>query len=200
MPDDHLRLQGEEELWSGAPDPNAVFTAWDLFLVPLSLFWIGTAISFAVDAGSASAWFAYSPVLAVGLFLVVGRFWLKRWRNHRTSYILTATDAKMIRGNTTSSIPLTHGRLRIDVRQRRGRAPVTFYPELHPAKGTAVFREMFENTGLDFTLRPGIDIPFRFFDVPNSAGLESALVGMVDGSGDVEMRVTHAINQGRNLA
>jgi hypothetical protein len=94
---------------------------------------------------------------------------------------------------------LAPGKLKIDVRQRRGRATVTFYPELHPPKGTAVFRELFENTGLDFTLRPGIDVPFRFFDVPNDAGLEAAVVRMEE-SADVDVRITQAINQGRNLA
>lgn len=199
MPDDLPSPQGEQ-LWAGAPDPTAVFTPSDLFVVPLSLLWIGTVISFVAEAGSGSARFAYAPALLIGLFLVVGRFLVKGWRHRRTRYALTATHAQIIRGSKTHSIPLTPGELKIDVRQRRRRATVTFYPELHPAKSTAVFREMFENTGLDFTLRPGIDVPFRFFDVPNGSGLETALGRMQDRSDDIAVRFTHAINQGRNLA
>ncbi len=87
-------LRGEKILWSGSPTTGLMFGSRDLFLVPFSLFWFG----FAVNWESSVTKIPTSPVfmklwglpfLAIGLYLVAGRFLVDAWVRRRITYAVT---------------------------------------------------------------------------------------------------------------
>jgi hypothetical protein len=85
---------GERVLWSGQPRQGIVFRGADLFLIPFSLFWCGFAIFWewsAVQAPKAPSFFSLFgiPFVAVGLYLVVGRFFVEEKQRSRTFYAVT---------------------------------------------------------------------------------------------------------------
>ena len=86
-------------LWEGAPDPSVVFSKQDFFLIPFSLLWGGFAIFWEIGV-SASGWGFGTiwgiPFVLVGLYLIVGRFFYKRWDRRNTSYVLTDRRAVIV--------------------------------------------------------------------------------------------------------
>jgi hypothetical protein len=102
---DHLESQnrlrremaaGEQLLWSGRPDDHGWIRPQDTFLVPFSIMWGGFAIFW--EAGVLSSSSARSSVIfplwgvlfvLIGLYLMVGRFFARRWIRRRTIYAVT---------------------------------------------------------------------------------------------------------------
>ncbi len=89
----HFESEHEELIWTGVPGRGIIFHMIDAFLIPFSLLWGGFAIfwEIMVIASGAPLFFALFglPFVAVGLFLIVGRFvWDARRRRH-TMYALT---------------------------------------------------------------------------------------------------------------
>jgi hypothetical protein len=88
----HL-VGGERVVWLGRPDPSKRFERSDLFAVPFSLAWGGFAIFWetSVIASGAPLLFALwgVPFVAVGIYLIVGRFVHKAWLRRRTLYAVT---------------------------------------------------------------------------------------------------------------
>ena len=96
-------LPGEKVLWTGRPDPRRLVSRADLFLIPFSVMWGGFAIFWELavlgvidfgDAGSGDAapWFFALwgiPFVVAGLYLIAGRFLVKRWVRRRTVYAVT---------------------------------------------------------------------------------------------------------------
>lgn len=86
---------GEKLLWAGHPAPGLRFGGFDLIAVPFALFWLG-AVMFGVRAlikqeAPPFAFVFLSCFVLVGLYMVVGRFWVDSARRHRTTYGLSAT-------------------------------------------------------------------------------------------------------------
>ncbi|HET7466268.1 MAG TPA: PH domain-containing protein, partial [Candidatus Dormibacteraeota bacterium] len=102
-------LQPDEQLlWTGRPDANRLFTWLDLYLVPFSLFWTGFAIFWeslalygAVRAGAEAAFFPLFglPFIAIGFYLLFGRFLVKRYSRRHTYYAVT--DRRVIALSTS---------------------------------------------------------------------------------------------------
>lgn len=99
------RLAADEDvLWYGQPKATVLLDANDIFLVPFSLlwcgfafFWEGSVIAALLRGETKSgnggdllefAIFGVIPIL-VGLYMVVGRFFGKRWLRRRTHYFVT---------------------------------------------------------------------------------------------------------------
>ena len=95
----------ERLLWSGRPDPRKIFTAKDWFLVPFSLMWGGFAIVWEVAAivgtEGSNRWFILwgIPFVAIGLYMICGRFVLKKRRKLKTAYGLTDQRALVAVGD-----------------------------------------------------------------------------------------------------
>ncbi len=90
----------ERVLWGGRPDRGRWFMPVDWLLVPFSLFWCGFVVLWealaltAVGAkGVGIVGYAFPlfglPFVIIGLYLVFGRFLVRRWIRNRTFYALT---------------------------------------------------------------------------------------------------------------
>jgi hypothetical protein len=71
-------LAGERILWTGRPQRGLRFRAADVYLIPFSLLWGGFALFWNVEAWSLGAPDLFAlwglPFLAVGIYVVAGRF------------------------------------------------------------------------------------------------------------------------------
>jgi hypothetical protein len=172
----HLR-PGERLLWSGRPDPAVTLTHADWFVIPFSIFWTGFSIAWEASAvaeasrGTAPLLALWGiPFVAIGLFMLYGRFVFKRRRKRRTAYGLTDRRALVAVGDRALSdspvraVPTT-------VRRTRDGAHVSVSFGSGGAGATA---RMYANTGMEaFARGAGADV--AFYDVADVDGLLGAL-------------------------
>lgn len=92
------KLQGElapreRLLWSGKPVQGLLLRPSDGFLIPFSLFWCGFAIfwEYMAITSDGPAFFPYFgiPFVAIGLYLVVGRFFYDNKQRRHCYYAVT---------------------------------------------------------------------------------------------------------------
>jgi len=86
-------LRGERLLWTGQPAKGLLLRAQDALLIPFSLVWCGIPL-FGLLNGTTAAkagLFVVIPALfvAVGLYLVFGRFLVDAWLRAATHYAVT---------------------------------------------------------------------------------------------------------------
>ena len=103
--------RGEKLLWEGAPAGGLKFKISDIFQSFFGLFFLGFSIFWIVMASSMSSNFDRGPgalfplfglpFVAVGAYLVFGRFFWKAWVRSKTRYALTDKRA-IIATNTFS--------------------------------------------------------------------------------------------------
>jgi hypothetical protein len=83
----------ERLLWSGMPGQGIRFRAGDIFMVPFSLLWAGFAFFWEYSVNSAGAPLLFQlwgiPFVLVGLYIVIGRFFLDSYQRARTYYGVT---------------------------------------------------------------------------------------------------------------
>jgi hypothetical protein len=171
----HL-LPGEKLLWTGQPDPNILFSQTDYFLIPLTLIW--TVFFFF------ATWNIWDPVLhgnpdsfifpdiiliiflLIGVYILFGRFFFKKWKKQRTFYavtnrrvlVLTKTFGEQLQESNIKLIPAINKRVRSD------------------GIGTLIFGEnesIFSNRGRlpgnsGMDILPNSVVPLAFYDIPNA--------------------------------
>jgi hypothetical protein len=101
---------GERLLWSGRPGQGLRVRRADAFAIPFSLFWAGFAVFWEAGVVSTRAplfmrlWGI--PFLAIGAYMVAGRFITDAWTRRNTVYGVTDRRVIVISGlftlNTTS--------------------------------------------------------------------------------------------------
>jgi hypothetical protein len=91
----------ERITWTGIPRQGVMFSPSDAFLIPFSLMWGGFAIFWeaSVLMSRAGPFFELwgIPFVAIGLFLIFGRFIADAWVRARTLYVLTNRRALIIK-------------------------------------------------------------------------------------------------------
>ena len=91
-------LRGERIAWSGRPVQGLLLTARDAFLIPFSVLWLGFAVFWTVVASRAGAFALFGLIfVAVGLFVMVGRFVADAWLRQRTVYAVTDRRVLILR-------------------------------------------------------------------------------------------------------
>ena len=114
---------GEKVLWLGQPDSSRHFDSSDRFLVPFSLLWGGFAIFWEIGVIRAGWVFGAIfgiPFVAMGLYITVGRFFVKARAKRRTSYAVTDRRVlSVLRGGQTKAmflnlVPALNSRIRDD--------------------------------------------------------------------------------------
>lgn len=99
---------GELLKWSGMPKQGAIFRGADVFMIPFSLLWGGFAIfweimAFAIPSKEAGA-IAYIfplfglPFIAIGLYMIFGRFIHDSKKRAKTFYGLTNKRVIIVSG------------------------------------------------------------------------------------------------------
>lgn len=95
-PEDEFRGKlgpDEQLLWVGCPPAGLRFRFGDVFFIPFSLLWCGFAIFWTFSAFSMGApWFFVlwgTPFILVGLYMVVGRFFVDALVRSNTAYAVT---------------------------------------------------------------------------------------------------------------
>ena len=167
-------LDGESLVWWGRPDPGKHLGRNDAFLVPFSLLWGGFAIAWeamAIAQGAPVFFAVFGAVfVAMGVYLVAGRFVVKARRKRQTVYGLTDRRALVAVG-PGSLCEAALARQPIDQRVSRDRRHLTVVFG-RPAAGVGPLA-MYANTGLDFFTLGGAAV--SFYDVADVDGLAGAL-------------------------
>jgi hypothetical protein len=104
------KAPNERQLWSGSPRSGIVLRPADAFLIPFSILWAGFAFFWeaTVLKTDAPGFFALwgIPFVLVGLYVVIGRFFVDAWRRGRTMYQLTSDRVVITTGQTIKSLSL----------------------------------------------------------------------------------------------
>jgi len=122
---------GKPPLWSGRPPQGLLLRASDALLIPFSMLWGGFAIFWewgATHAGRTAP--LVFPIfgavfVAVGLYLIVGRFLRDSWRRGRTVYVLTEDRAIVAVGRNVRVVPLAGAS--VELQAGRGDAGVIWF-------------------------------------------------------------------------
>jgi hypothetical protein len=95
---------GEKLLWAGRPKRGIILKRSDAILIPFSLLWGGFAIVWETIAIVANTpWFFKLfgvPFVVVGLYLMVGRFFMDARKRAKTIYALTGDRVIIETGQT----------------------------------------------------------------------------------------------------
>jgi Bacterial PH domain len=106
---------GESLIWSGTPRQGMTLRPTDAYIIPFSLLWGGFAIFWEASvlriSGPNSLFMSLwgIPFVLIGLYMIVGRFFLDARIRAKTFYGLTNRRAVIISGlfsRTINSIPL----------------------------------------------------------------------------------------------
>ncbi len=133
----------ERLLWTGFPQQGLRFHAADLFLIPFSLMWGGFALfwEFGVAKSGAPLFFMLwgIPFVAVGLYMIFGRFFADAGIRRNTIYGLTTSRVLILSGlfqRSVKSLELQSiGEMNLSEGQG-GKGTVTFGPQ--SSLGTAM--------------------------------------------------------------
>ena len=122
--------RGEKLLWWDQPPRGIVFRAMDGFYIPFSIAWASIAGAGAfgtLRTGALAPQDLMAVVfLAVGAYLVVGRFFYDAWRRRRTVYGLTDRRVLILRPSKQVSLALD-GINEISLEERSsGRGSIAF--------------------------------------------------------------------------
>ena len=166
QPDEHLQ-------WAGRPNPNRLFTAMDIFLIPFSLLWGGFAVFWEVVAltsvlrvgGDALLFPLFGlPFLVLGLYLIFGRFVVKSYTKRRTVYAVT--DRRVIAVTTAFRRTVRSASLKrlpgLEVSTGSGRSGTVTFGHWSGLAG------MYANSGMDWLGWNWGARPMAFYDLDDA--------------------------------
>ena len=138
-------LLGPDErlLWAGEPRQGILLRTTDAVAIPFSVLWTGFMV-FWIEGASRSTdrFFAIwgIPFLLIGLYMLVGRFFVDSWQRARTRYGVTSQRILIVSGHGRRSVKSLNLRTLSDVslcERSDGRGTITFGPAaaLWPYRG-----------------------------------------------------------------
>lgn len=102
--------RGEKLIWSGAPKHGIILRKADFILIPFSFLWGGFALfwEYIVIANDAPVFFAIFgiPFVAIGIYLIIGRFFYDAFKRKKTIYGLTNERIIILSGKKINSTNL----------------------------------------------------------------------------------------------
>jgi hypothetical protein len=123
-------------LWAGRPRQGVFLRPADAYLIPFSLFWGGFAIFWEYTVFNSKAPFFFRlwgvPFVAVGLYLIVGRFFVEARQRSKTYYGLTNSRVIIVSGLVDRSVKSLQLRALAEVslsERADGSGTVTLGPE-----------------------------------------------------------------------
>ena len=136
---------GERLLWCGQPRRGIKFRGSDGITIPFSLMWCGFAVFWEVSVIKSGAPFFFKlwgiPFVLVGLYMVIGRFFVDAYARERTFYGVTNERVIIIGGITSRETKSLALRTLADVslsEHSDGSGTITFGPQYpYPADGTS---------------------------------------------------------------
>jgi hypothetical protein len=179
---DGALLPGEAERWAGTPSRRLRFSAGDLYTVPFSIMWLSFAIFWeagVVGSGDGGFFVLWGiPFIAIGLYLLVGRYIYAVYRDRRTVYVITDRRVmSIVRGRAGETV-LAFDRDKLNgvfMRPgRNGRGTVSFGGQVSSmdAAGMGTFTSGSRRYGSRRDYR-GYDL--AFFDVANPQGVAALI-------------------------
>lgn len=101
-------LLGEQVIWEGRPSSGLVLRPIEAFLIPFSLLWGGFAVFWNAQVWTTEAPLPFKlfglPFLAIGLYVIIGRFLVDMRIRRRMVYLVTDRRILILRreGSATS--------------------------------------------------------------------------------------------------
>lgn len=136
-------LSGDEKLlWTGRPRTGILFRATDIFMIPFSVLWFGFAIFWEYSVVHTGVpFFALFGLLfvAVGLFMLIGRFFWDASKRKNTRYGITDTRVIIKSGLTTKGIKSLNIRAMSDITYKQkadGSGTISLGPTYTTFNGT----------------------------------------------------------------
>ena len=129
---------GESLLWSGIPRQGLILRTSDAFMIPVSILWGGFAIYWEATAFTQGAPFFFLlfgiPFVVIGLYMIVGRFFVDARLRANTAYGLTDSRIIILSGvfsRSVSSMPL-RTLTDLSLRERQDRSGTVLLGKPHP--------------------------------------------------------------------
>jgi hypothetical protein len=129
---------GEQLLWHGQPKQGLLLRSSDILMIPFSLLWGGFAIfweSAAITNGAPFFFVLWGiPFMLVGLYVIVGRFFVEAAQRSRTYYAVTDERIIILSGIMNRNVKTLNLRSLSDINltlRSDGRGTITFGPA-HP--------------------------------------------------------------------
>jgi hypothetical protein len=175
---DSALLPGEAVRWEGTPSRRLHFSAGDLYTVSFSIMWLAFAIFWeagVVGSGDGGFFVLWGiPFIAIGLYLLVGRYIYAVYRDRRTVYVITDRRVmSIVRGRAGETV-LAFDRDKLNgvfMRPgRNGRGTVSFGGQVSSMDAAGM--GTFMGSGSRRYYR-GYDL--AFFDVANPQGVAALI-------------------------
>jgi hypothetical protein len=184
--DEHL-VSGEKLLWVGRPDPAKRFSRSDRWAIPFSLLWGGFAIAWetAVIAGGGGFFALWGiPFVALGLHMMVGRFFYRARQKRRTWFAVTNKRVLKLerrkRGDTVDALFLDA-------------IPVVNRDVGDDGSGAVVFgsgsrwQAEAANSGMPAFFMNNLPVPLAFYDIPDAAHVAELVTQLRQGRPEREL-------------
>jgi hypothetical protein len=125
----------ERIIWSGQPQQGVIFRPSDAFMIPFSLLWGGFAIfweSLVVSGGAPFFFMLWGiPFVLVGLYMIIGRFFLDSKQRSKTFYALTNERVIIISGVINQNVKTLDIKKLLEINistNSSGKGTITFGP------------------------------------------------------------------------
>lgn len=160
----HLLQPGEYLLWQGAPVGGVRLQKSDIFMIPFSILWCGFAVFWTVMVVGSGAPFFFGIFgmffVAMGLYLVVGRFFTRARKLSHTAYAVTDKRVLILEDGTSTFLLYTQiPTLRKEVRAD-GSGTIWFQPPTYYGSG----KHRHHVPGVGFEEIPDVEQVYRLIE------------------------------------